>query len=169
MVCPPPTHPLPQLSVEKGMCTLNTMDRSINSYLYISFISQQILFTWIWYQILSYLRGNLLRGQSVTPFPLYNIKQSGRLNQCNTKHAYPKGLLLTTRYSRRSSVREERTMGPCRGQIAAVTRASPGPVIFEKRTDLLIGMFNFDNMLDSRNFTSVYMERDVQKKVSHLK
>lgn len=60
-------------------------------------------------------------------------------------------------------------MGPCRGQIAAVTRASPGPVISEKRTDLLIGMFNFDNMLDSRNFTSVYMEREVQKKVSHLK
>jgi hypothetical protein len=48
-------------------------------------------------------------------------------------------------------------MGPCRGQIAAVTRASPGPVISEKRTDLLIGMFNFDNMLDSRNFTSVLM------------
>ncbi len=106
---------------------------------------------------------------SVTPFPLYNIKQSERLNQCNTKHAYPKGFLLTTRYSRKSSVREERTMGPCRGQIAAVTRASPGPVISEKRTDLLIEMFNFDNMLDSRNFTSVYMERHVQKKVSHLK
>lgn len=37
MVCPPPTHTLPQLSVEEGMCTLNTMDRFNNSYLYISF------------------------------------------------------------------------------------------------------------------------------------
>lgn len=70
-----------------------------------------------------------------------------------------RNLLLTALYSRTSSVSDDRTIGPWRGQIAAQTNSSPGRLPGDRRAALSMGSFNAENIVDNTYCTSAWMQK----------